>query len=512
MARFVAMVMAAAAVALLAACGTPELPVAASSTEPVLEPSPTATATPTVTPTPAPEPAVSPTPEPTPTVAPVRGVTDETITVATIVDIQTNGAADGLYSSVLQGAQAWAIWVNQSGGIADREVQLVSIDSGLFNHELAVQQACDRDVFALVGSKSLNDGSGIERLELEECAMLDFPAAAQSPQRRASPVTFVSNDYRNPFVQAGPLQWLGEEFPEAIASTSVPRVEFPTSLIAAEHMADVALATDYVIVDEPLVRINDDYNERIVEMDAKDVKTVLWTGDPNRLIQLLTAADEESFAIEVVLCDSSCHSDRFLEDAGDLAEGVYSWIPHLPFDEALNTPDLAQYDFRTRSVVGYDGSASEGVEAWAAGRLFERAVRLATGAGTPEYDADAITHSSVLAATQTINAWDAEGIYGATNPSLSIPSPCFVLMQVQESNWERVWPEAAAERDCDVDNLFPLSNPDFGSEVTSSTSSDEVFPNPETAEGEEEEQIDVVESTEQIDKFDTEFQQEAPNG
>jgi len=506
----VAVALVAAAVGLLASCGTPELPVAASSQIVVVTPTPTVTPTPEPTSTPLPEPAVSPTPEPTATPEPVRGVTDDTIRVATIVDIQTNEVADGLYTSVLQGAQAWAIWVNENGGIAGRKVELVPIDSGLFDHRLAIEQACDLDVFALVGSKSLNDGPGIELLELDECAMPDFPAAAQSPERRSSPVTFVSNAFMNPFIQAGPLQWFAEEFPDAIASTSVPRVEFPMTLIAAEHMVQVALATDYVIVDEPLVRTNEDYNDRIADMEAKDVTTMLWTGDPSRLIALLSAADDASFEFEIVLCDSSCHSDRFLADAGDLAEGVYSWIPHLPFDEALNTPDLAQYDFRSRNVLGYDGSASEGVEAWVAGRLFEEAAQLATGAGTVDFDPDALTRSSVLAAAQTINAWNAEGIYGATNPSISIPSPCFVLVQVQDNNWERVWPEEAAERDCDVDNLFALSNPDFGSVATSSTSSDEVFPATDTTD--EEEQVDVVESTEQIDKFDTEFQQEAPNG
>lgn len=507
-------VLIAAAVMLLAACGTPELPVAASSQVPVSSPTPTVTPTALPTATPLPAPAVSPTAEPTATSEPVRGVTDDTIRLATIVDIQTNGAADGLYSSVLQGAQAWAIWVNQNGGIAGREIELVSIDSGLLDHRLAIQQACDLDFFALVGSKSLNDGPGIDLLEGDDCAMPDFPAAAQSPERRSSPVTFVSNAYLNPFTQAGPLQWLAEEFPDAIASTSVPRVEFPTSLILAEHMAQVALATDYVVIDEPLVRTNDDYNDRVADMAAKEVETLLWTGDANRLITLLSAADEESYSFEIVLCDASCHSDRFLADAGDLAEGVYSWIPHLPFDEALNTPDLAQYDFRSRNVLGYDGSASEGVEAWVAGRLFERAVKLATGSGTVDFDPDALNRTSVLAAAQTINAWDGEGIYGATNPSLSIPSPCFVLMQVQDNNWERIWPEEAATRDCDVDNLFAVSDPEFGTVATSSTSStssdETIFP---TAESDDEaEPTEVLENTDPVEKFDTEFQQEAPNG
>lgn len=502
--------LAAAVAVLLAGCGTPELPVAASAQVVVVTPTPTVTPTPEPTPTALPEAAVSPTPEPTPTVAPVRGVTDDTIRVATIVDIQTNGAADGLYSSVLQGAQAWAIWVNQKGGVAGRDVQLVSIDSNLLDHKLAVQQACDLDVFALVGSKSLNDGPGIELLENDDCAMPDFPAAAQSPERRASPVTFVSNAFLDPFAQIGQLKWLAEEFPDAIDSTSIPRVEFPTSLISAEHMAQVALANNYVVVDEPLVRTNEDYDLRIADMEEKEVRTLLWTGDADRLITLLQAADDASFSFEVVLCDSSCHSDRFLDDAGDVGEGVYSWIPHLPFDEALNTPDLAQYDFRSRDVLGYDGRASEGVEAWAAGRLFEESVNLATGAGTVDFDPDALTSGSVLAAAQTINSWDAQGIYGRTNPSSSTPSPCYVLMQIQDNNWERIWPEEAATRDCDVDNLYVLSDPDFGAVATSSTSSDEaIFAGPDTTDDDEE--IDVVESTEQIDKFDTEFQ-EAPNG
>lgn len=496
-------------VGLLSSCGTPVPPVAASSEVVVVKPEPTVTPTP-VPPTPLPEPAISPTPEPTPTVAPVRGVTDDTIQLATIVDIQTNGAADGLYTPVFQGAQAWATAVNRGGGIANREVQLVLIDSSLLHHDLAIEQACSGDFFALVGSKSLNDGPGMESLNEDQCDLLDFPAAAQSPERRASPATFVTNAFLDPFFQAGPLQWLAEEFPDAIESTSIPRVEFPTSLLLAEHMAEVASVTGYGIVDESLVRTNDDFDALIVDMRDKDVQTLLWTGDSSRLVTLLSAADQDSFSFDIVLCDASCHSDRFLAAAGDSAEGIYSWIPHLPFDEAINTPDLVKYDFHSRGLLGYDGAASEGVEAWVAGRLFEEAVKLATGAGTVDYDPDALNRASVLAAAQTIDSWDAVGTFGETNPSLAIPSACFVLMQVNDGNWERVWPEEDASRDCDAENLYRLSNPDFGIESTSSTSSDAIFAEPATTD--DEEQVDVVESTEQIDKFDTEFQQEAPNG
>jgi len=212
---------------------------------------------------------------PSPTPIPVKGVTDSRIRVATIVDVATNGVVDGLYTPVLEGVEAWVEAVNTSGGIAGREVELVAIDSGLFNHAEAITQACSQDVFALVGSKSLFDDVGLEILSSSACGLPDFPAAAQSPQRRSSPETYLSNPFLNPLIQVGPLRYLAEENPDAVETTAIPQIEFPTTRIAAERMNEAASETGYTVVYNSRFTLTEDYDARLAEMSDLEVETLL---------------------------------------------------------------------------------------------------------------------------------------------------------------------------------------------------------------------------------------------
>lgn len=448
-----------------AACATPVIVPPQSATTPVITPTPTATPIPTATPLPSPTPVpvelgeatvVAPAPTPTPTPIPVPGLTETTMRIGVIADLNTSATADNLGLGAYEGATAWVDKINRDGGLAGRAVELVLADSRLLFHDEAVRWVCDNDIFALVGSKALLDGDGVEVLTGDACGIPDFPAEAEMPVRRASAVTFLSSPFPSPFYQAGPLRYLANAFPESIDRVASPILPLLPTRVGTARMQEAGEALGFVFEYDPLINMQDDYSLHVEQMIEADINGVVWTGDADRLIELMAASADADFSYDFVLCDSDCYSNGFLDDAGELAEGISAWIPHLPFNEPAEAPEVVNYMFAISSSIDEFRPSSQGVSAWAAGLLFEEAVERAVGAGTPAYDADALTRESLIAAARTIDSWDANGMYGPSDPARGIPSSCFVLMRVVDGTWTRQHPLEAGTMDCANANRIQL--------------------------------------------------------
>ena len=457
-----------ALVVVLGACKSPELPRAASlagppTVAPTVTPEPELS-TPTPTPVPTPDPSATLGDDaplaPTATPIPVPGLTQTSMRLGVIADLDSSGVADDLSLGAWQGAQAWAAEVNSKGGIAGRTVELLLSDSRVLFHADAVEWACSNDIFALVGSKAIQDGDGVELLVSNACSLPDFPADALMSERRDSAVTFMSNPYPQPFYQAGPLAWMAEEFPDALADSATFASPLSGLRLESERMREAAGSLGYNFGFAPLIGLDDDFVEAVAGLEEAESRSLVWTADPDALLDLLRAKTQSSSPpFDFILCNADCYGTDFLESSGGLAEGVSAWIPHLPFSEPSQSPELVSYLFALAGNVPDARPSAQGVAAWSAGRLFEEAVGRAVGAGTPDYDPAVLTREGVLAAAGTIDIWTANGIYNVfnpPNPSAGVPSPCFVLMRVENGAWVRQHPIAAGTMDCNPLNRASL--------------------------------------------------------
>lgn len=385
----------------------------------------------------------------------IPGLTDSTLRVGVIADVETGGVADGRSRSVHLAMEAWTEAVNAGGGLAGRTVELVALDAGLFGHESAVAEACAGDIFALVGSDALFDDEGVELLGESDCALLDFPARAHSPQRAAAPRTFQAVPVSSAVVNVGALRWVADRQPVRIRSTATFFVGFPVTVIAAEQTAEAARSLGFELVYDPSVVIGESFAPYVEDMIAAGVHHVLWDGDTHRLVDFLASASEAGLAVGVN-CGSACHSGLFLRSAGEVAEGVLIWSPYLPLREEAHNPELMAYRQWLELV---DPSATpdlQGVAAWASGRLFEEAVARAIGAGTPEEDPDALSPATVAAAARRIVNWHGHGLHGGSDPGSGEPTPCGVVMGVSGGRLLRFHPVEPGTFDCSPENLFDL--------------------------------------------------------
>lgn len=295
-----------------AACSTPVVPQAGPPQ--TTSPSPPAPAPATTSTTaPANRPSLPPT-------AAVPGLSDETIRIAVIADVETGGFADGRSRSVWGAISAWATELRLFGGLAGREVEVAYIDTGLFNHATAIAQVCEGDFFAVVGSDALLDNEGIDRLGGPDCPVLNFPAVAHSPQHQNRPGTYMSNPQPVDTLQIGPLRWLAETNPEAVASAGLPLMrDLQPALIGGEKLQEGALAAGYTIAANPEVELltllcapEDLYGQ----LARQEVRALLWPTYGTWLAQLINSRGQPDSSGVLPAGQSGADADQTAEPGG----------------------------------------------------------------------------------------------------------------------------------------------------------------------------------------------------
>lgn len=385
----------------------------------------------------------------------IRGLTPTTLRIGVIADVETGGVADDRSLSVHTAMWAWAEAVNAAGGLAGRAVEVVTLDAGLFGHEATLAEACAGDIFALVGSDALLDDEGVELFDDPACDLVDFPARVHSPQRAGAPRTFQAAPVSSDVVAVGALRWVADRQPVRIGSTATFFVDLPVAVIAAERTIEAARSLGFELIYDPSVAIGESFDPYVQDMIAAGVHHVLWEGDTHRLVDLLASVSAAGLPLGVN-CGSACHSALFLSSAGETADGLLIWSPYLPLREEVYSPELAAYR-RWLAVVDPQATPDQqGVAAWAAGRLFEEAVRRATGTGTPEEDPVALSPATLAAAASRIVNWHGHGLHGASDPGPGDPTPCGVVMGVSGGKLLRFHPVEPGMFDCSPENLFSL--------------------------------------------------------
>ncbi|MCB0994471.1 MAG: ABC transporter substrate-binding protein, partial [Acidimicrobiales bacterium] len=438
---------------LVAACAEPVIPEVQAPPTAVEEP---ATPTPTTGPGPTSTPDTGPTPTPPAVAEP--GLTADVIRVAVIADVGTGGLADDLSVSAWQAVQAWAAAVNAEGGLAGRRVEVVTIDTGLFDHAAAVNEACTGDVFALVGSAALFDADGLDQLLDPACSLPDFPAAASTPERQRSPLTFVSNPVEGPIWNAGSARHHAAQAPDAAGTVAAVLLDLPVSVVAGERMIEATTAQGFTYVFDPVVGIDADPAVTAADLTASGANAISWSSDGGRLIRLLAELPGAGADLAFVDCGTACYSPRWVDAAAaaGVGEGVSVATMSIPFEEADLSPELSRYLFWLGQVDPAATPSAVGAASWASARLFQEAVERAVGTGKFSFDPSRLTREGVVAAANGITDWDAHGLHGVANPAARVPSACVAVLTLRQGLWERVAPAERGTLDCDPANLVTL--------------------------------------------------------
>lgn len=359
-----------------------------------------------------------------------NGITDDTITIATIADV--SGAVPNGFKSAFDAMNAYVAYFNSTSSICGRKLKLRTIDSGLTaNGSNAASKAACTSAFAAVGSFSAFDGGGAE--VTAACGQPDLRASAVERARQKSPTTFMAMPMNTdqPYLQ--PWIWAKQKFGATVIKDSafVYLNAGASKAIVDNWMKATAAKLGYrwkkvILVDLTGVPNWNGYANQLKAAGIKFVTTNLADFTPK-----MAAAFKQADFHPAYLSDGSVYGQKYLAGAdGSAMDGAYLWTQTMMIEEAGRVPEMAAYQTWLQRTGG-DAPSYAGAQAWAAGVMF---TQLATRLGGK------LTRASLVKAAAGLHRFTGNGIIPPTDPGARRTSGCFTIMKISDGRFNRVTP------------------------------------------------------------------------
>jgi ABC-type branched-subunit amino acid transport system substrate-binding protein len=392
------------------------------------------------------------------------GVTADKIIIEVAADTG-NAAAPGLFQANIDAVEGYAEYINENGGIACRDLEVRTWDTKLSSDESKNAQidAC-RNALAMVGSNMLfsPDNTTLETCEDqagEATGLPDLAALAADTEQQCNPTTYLIQAVFEPCpVEAGtereigavvgPTNWLLEEHGDLNGTFLIPG-DLPSTIQVSMPVLTAQEQVGVVWDDKAKVSglaEQSAYTPVMQKLRASNGNYVYNGSNDRAMVNARKEAKAQGLdSVEVWGCSLSCYSPLFLEAGGADVDGTYAWMQFLPFEEADQNEQAQAY---LDSVPEPDAF---GAQAWQAAVVFKELID-----GIVEADGvNGITRASLLDALENAGEVDAGGWMGPK--SLRGASNCFVMVQLEGGEWNRVYPEEPGTLDCKDENLTTVT-------------------------------------------------------
>jgi len=392
------------------------------------------------------------------------GVTADTIRIAAVADVD-NPFAPGLFQSSVDSVRGAAKYINANGGIGGRKVVVDFIDSHLNPNESrnAIITACQQD-FALVGTAALflsnvDDEVNCKDINGQATGIPDLGGIVTGIPQTCSPVVYSPTapqllcDTKDQHPQTyqgnqGDTTYYKKTFGKGLHGAFVlpndtqdaNRGDSVQEVIAVQNgvkadQSPTASGRDPQSVYTPVVQKmkNDGSNWGFNGLAYANV------------IQFRQEAQLQGLTDPKIIwaCTTACYDQKYLA-AGSAVDKTYTPMAFLPFDETAYNKGLANYV----KYTGKDKIAGLGVYSWAAGIELQQALNSVV----KDKGVNGITRANLLGALKNMTSFDADGFIGKANVGGKVTSSCFVLEQVQNGKFVRVWPKKKGTFDCTPSN------------------------------------------------------------
>ncbi|HEV3450136.1 MAG TPA: ABC transporter substrate-binding protein [Acidimicrobiia bacterium] len=397
------------------------------------------------------------------------GITPSTIRLAVVADVETP-LAPGLFRGSPTAVQAFAQYINQSGGLAGRHLAVDFIDSHLSSGDArnAIITACSQD-FAVVGTAALFLNNVDDMVSCKDQAgaatgLPDLPIVTTEVAEQCSPVSFPVNpsqldcttkDQRPQTYRAnvGTVKYFERAVKKNLHGISVYQNDLKSAAVSQLVLARGSEAAGVKSDGEIGVSATapqSGYTPAVQAMKNKSSNYALSTGQFAAMVYLRKEADLQGINRQSVVwdCFSPCYDKKFVQQGGPDVEGQYVTLAQLPFEEAKQNKTLANYI----KFAGQDKIDGFGAYAWIASVLFRDAVNAVVKQGGN----NALTRKALLGALRSVTSFNADGMWGPTNIAAHIPSPCFLIMQLRNGQFKRLYPSKPGTFDCKPSNQVQL--------------------------------------------------------
>jgi hypothetical protein len=177
--------------------------------------------------------------------ATATGVSADTIRIATFSDAGST-VRPGLNQELFDAADVFASWCNDNGGINGRMIEVVKEDAALFDVPARMADACQNDVFFVVGGGAAFDDTGEEtRLQ---CMLPSVPGYVASATSRDTELAVQPVPNPNSATGYGQYRWLKEEYPKSVEHLGVLTGDIPTTKTISDQSQEAAEALGFEVV------------------------------------------------------------------------------------------------------------------------------------------------------------------------------------------------------------------------------------------------------------------------
>jgi hypothetical protein len=361
---------------------------------------------------------------------------------------------------------AFAKFVNANGGLAGRKLQVDFLDSHLTDTDArnAVIKACSQD-FAIVGTEAaflnnVDDLVGCPDHTGAATGLPDLASFSQNIAEQCSPVTFSANPgqldcstkAQHPQIyraNQGPIKYYQRAVTKNLHGIAVYGNDLQASAIAGLALArgtqGGGVKSDGEFGTSARAQ-QSAYTPIVQQMKNKQSNYAFMANTFGSLVLLRKEATIQGINNKNVVwdCFSNCYDKNLIQQGGTAVEGQYVALSQLPFNETKANPALANYV----KAVGADKVDGFGAYSWIASLLLQDAVNAIVKKGGN----NAVTRKALLAQLAATTSFNADGMWATTNVGQRIPTPCFLLMQVKNGQFARVYPKAPGTFDCNRSN------------------------------------------------------------
>jgi ABC-type branched-subunit amino acid transport system substrate-binding protein len=337
----------------------------------------------------------------------------------------------GLFKGAAVGTEAYADYVNSTGGINGRKLVVDSGNdqySGAPNKDLTTEDV-QKD-FALVGGFSLQDSFGASVLAANP--QVPNVTVSLSPVANALPNTFAPAPSVGGW-QLGPLVFFKDKFPSAITHTAALIADEPSSIDKWAGEKSAMGSVGYKVVYDPTFDITQtDFSQNVIAMKNDGVKILFLEQMPeNYAAAVVKALNQQDFHPVLVL-GGSTYSEQLVPDSGGAAaiDGSY-----MEQNTALFLGEDASAIPAVKTFNTWVQKASPGFHpdlytlyGWLSGELFGQALK-ASGSHP--------SRGQVLQQLGKITSFNGNGLTTTANPAKKIPGSCYIIAKIVNGKYQR---------------------------------------------------------------------------
>lgn len=377
-----------------------------------------------------------------------KGVTDTTIKIGVISD---KGGVIAVPTAGIDGSvEAFVQFCNSLGGINGRRLVLRHYDSKILAEGDAMKRACEDDIFALVGSGSVEDEAGA--ITMVRCKLVEVAAYTATYLKGLSPRVFQPAPNPGNFFPVGAARFIAERFPDAVKKAAIMWPNLPVGRIQAARQRDAyeqAAGFEFVYANPTDVLVQD-WGPTVSRLKKEGVEWVTDITTLSEVQHLLQSMSDAGLKPAVVDLGQQYYDESFPGKPG--TDGALVLTNTAPFEEADHNPALQVYLEWLKKASPSTPPTTLGVQAFSAGLLFAQA---ASALGSN------LTRDGLIRELERIKRWDGGGLQAPSDPGDNKAVSCFLYMQVQGAKFVRYWPEQRTDGtngfDCNPDYSIPLT-------------------------------------------------------